>query len=167
MPKRVSKLNAWFRAFIDETCSTTFLNRTESAKAAKYKCNSEDSFRVVGSQNFIKLTDKIEKWLDEVGLSDNALKLKLLSLMEAKEIKFFSHEGVVTDEREVEAIETQRKTLDMALKVKGMNAPTKHELTGKNGKKITIEHSLDATWQELLDAVTRDNTNELPNRPEK
>ena len=43
----------------------------------------------------------------------------------------------------------------------------KHEFTGKNGSKIKVEHSLDATWQELLDAVTRDNTDELPNCPKK
>ena len=64
--------------------------------------------------------------------------------MEAKEIKFF-HTPTVTKKGvarifikrvEIEALETQRKTLDMALKVKGMNAPTKHELTGKDGKPL-------------------------------
>ena len=138
----VSKLNVWFKNFINENCSTTFLNKTNSAKAAKYNCSTDDSFRNVGCQNFTKCSDKIGKWLDENGLSENALKLKLLSLMEAKETKFFSYEGKITDQIEVESIETQRKTLDMALKVKGMHAPTKHELTGKDGKPLVSRETI-------------------------
>jgi len=134
--ERVSKLNVWFRHYLNENCSTTYLNKTNSAKAAGYKCNGDDSFRNVGCQNFTKCSDKIEKWLDENGLSENALKLKLLSLIEAKETKFFAFQGEVKEQIEVEAIETQRKALDMAFKVKGMNAPTKHELTGKDGKSL-------------------------------
>lgn len=156
----VSKLNLWFKYFIDETCSTTFLNKTQSAKKAKYKCKNEDSFRCIGYQNFTKLSVKIEKWLDENGLSDKVLKLKLLSLMEARESKFVKIKGAVNADKlpegseiivtsgllvqndesdffsdgetliaiDVEAIETQRKSLDMALKVKGLNAPVKHQV---------------------------------------
>lgn len=39
----------------------------------------------------------------------------------------------------------------------------KHELTGKDGKKFQVEHSLDESWKELLEVVTGDNTEELPN----
>ena len=139
MKERVSKLNVWFEHYINESCPSTFLNKTESARKAKYKCNGEASFRAIGCQNFAKLTDKISVWLDENNLSENALKTKLLSLMEAKEKKFFSTPvkdengkvDILIKDIEVEAIETQRKTLDMALKVKGMNAPTQHEMTGK------------------------------------
>ena len=158
MAKRVSKLNVWLKHFLNEGCSTTFLNKTESARRAGYNCRSkniEECFRNIGAQNYRKLSDKIGKWLDENGLSENTLKLKLLSLMEAKETKFF-HTPTVTKKGvarifvkkiQIEALETQRKTLDMALKVKGMNAPTKHELTGKDGKplipvktKVTVKY---------------------------
>lgn len=134
--ERVSKLNVWFKHFINENCSTTFLNKTESVRRAGYKTKKENSLKSIGCENFTKLNDKISKWLDETGLSENALKIKLLSLMEAKETKFFAFQGEIIEQVEVEAIETQRKTLDMALKVKGMNAPTKHELTGKDGKRL-------------------------------
>lgn len=143
--KRVSKINVWLKHFLNQKSTVTFLSKEQSARAAKYKCCSPESFRNVGSQNYRKCADKISKWLDENGLSENALKIKLLSLMEAKETKFFSaptkdEDGNVSDifvkEVEIEAIETQRKTLDMALKVKGMHAPTKHELTGKDGKPL-------------------------------
>jgi len=129
--ERVSKINAWLRAYLDESCSTTFLNKTESARRAGYKCKTEDCLRHLGCRNFIKVSDRINQWFDEAGLSENALKIKLFSLLNAKETKFFQHEGIVTDQREVEAIETQRKTLDMAIKVRGMYAAEKREHTGR------------------------------------
>lgn len=150
---RVSKINAWLRAFLDENNPSTFLNKTASVKAAKYRCNGEPSCQSIGSSNFRKVKDEIKAWLDENGLSENSLKIKMLSLLEAKETKYFIHEGMVTDEREVPAIETQRKTLDMALKVKGMNAPEKYEHTGKDGKDLFPEMSdedLDARISALL-----------------
>jgi len=139
--KTISKLNLWLKAYLDETNSVTYLNKTASVKAAGYKCNGEPSCNQIGSQNFRKLKEPINVWLDENGLSENALKTKLLSLLDVKEIKFFAHEGIVTDERVVPAIETQRRALDMALKVKGMNAPTLHEHTGKDGKDLFPELS--------------------------
>lgn len=132
----VSKLNAWFKHFINESCRETFLNKVESARRAGYKSKSEEGLRHMGCENFAKLSDKLEKWFDEVGLSENALKKKLLSLVEAKETKFFSTPekdengattGIMIVEREVEAIETQRRTLDMAIKVRGMYAAEKHK----------------------------------------
>lgn len=137
--ERVSKLNAWLRAYLDESCSTTFLNKTESARRAGYKCKTEDCLRHLGCRNFIKVSDGINQWFDAAGLSENALKIKLLSLLNAKETKFFSapikdKNGVVTDifvkEVDVEAIEIQRKTLDMAIKVRGMYAAEKYDHTG-------------------------------------
>jgi hypothetical protein len=72
-------------------------------------------------------------------LSDNTLKIKLLKLLEAKETKFFQYQGEVTDQREVEASEIQLKTLDMILKIKGMYASKKRELTGKGGKAVNFQ----------------------------
>ena len=39
--------------------------------------------------------------------------------MDAKKIEYFQKDGIVTDEREVEALETQRKTLELTTKLKG------------------------------------------------
>jgi len=143
----VCKLNAWFKHYTNEACSTTFLNKVESARRAGYKCKSEESLRKLGCKNFTKVADKLEKWFDEVGLSENALRKKLLSLIGAKETKFFSTpqkdaDGKTVDimivEREVEAIETQRRTLDMAIKVRGMYAAERHEHAGPGGGPIEI-----------------------------
>ena len=122
--KLTTKQRAWLKAYFE-----TF-NATEAARRAGYRCREDDYFTSVGGQNLVKLRDEIEKWLDENGLSDTSLKLKLVSLMNAKETRFFAFEGKITDERKVEAVETQRRTLDMALKVKGLYAPEKHNVEG-------------------------------------
>lgn len=173
-PHIMSKLNLWFQFFIDDCNKTTYLNKTESAIAAGYKCrtkNAQDCFCQIGCQNFTKLKDRVGKWYDDVGLSENMLKNKILELMSVKEKKFFSAplkdaDGIVTgihiEHVEVEAIETQRKTLELGCKVKDMIAPTRHELANKKGEKLLVEHSIDETWKELLLSVTGDNTDELP-----
>jgi len=117
------KLLLWKKFYLDESNSRTFLNKTQSAIAAGYCCKSHDNFAQVGCQNFNKLKEIIGKWLDEHGLSDSYLKQKLKFLLEAKETKFFAYEGKVTDQREKDALEIQRRTLDMAMKVKGLYAP--------------------------------------------
>ncbi len=168
-PFTTSKMDLWLRCYLDEANKLTFLNKTESAKAAGYDCNGEDSFQSVGSENFRKLADKISTWFDEVGLSENALKKKLHELMKVKEKKFFSapikdEDGIVVgmhiESQEIEAIETQRKTLDMALKVKGMMKPIEHNVKGGVG----VEHSIDGSWKDLLTSVTTANTDKLPNK---
>jgi len=153
MTQKVSKLNIWLKHFLNGDCSTTFLNKTESAKKAKYKCSTDDSFRNVGHQNFTKLSAKINTWLEENGLSDNALKIKMLRLLDAKESKFQKVKGAVTSKNldpnvkkvvesgaiefdkdgekefgtretliqiDVENLELQRRTLDMAFKMKNL-----------------------------------------------
>ena len=117
---RPLKRQLWLKHFLDESNRDTFLNATASVKAARYKCNGDPSCNSLGHENFRYHEDSINEWLEKNGLSENALKIKLLSLLEAKETKFFQHEGMVTDEREVEAIETQRRTLDMAFKARGL-----------------------------------------------
>jgi hypothetical protein len=133
---RPNKLSLWFRAFIDETNPATFMNQTGAAKAAGYRCTTDESFRAIGYQNFTKLHNRIELWLDEMGLSDTRLMLKLIELLEAKETKYFQKDGVVTDQRDVEALEVQRRTLDMIFRMKGMYAPERHEHNGKGGGPI-------------------------------
>ena len=130
---RTSKRLVWLKHYLNESNPLTFLNNTEAAKTAGYKAKSEESFRSIGSANFTKLAGEIGKWLDEHGLSENALKLKLIELIEAKETKFFAHDGKVTDQRDVKAYGIQRQALDMAFKVQGSYAAEKHEVSGQDG----------------------------------
>ncbi len=57
--------------------------------------------------------------MEQAGLTDNFLAAKVQNLINAKQIQYFQKDGMVTDEREVEALETQRKTLELATKLKG------------------------------------------------
>ena len=57
--------------------------------------------------------------LDKAGLTDEKLASKIAQLAEAKETKFFANQGIILDQREVEAIETQRKMTEFACKLKG------------------------------------------------
>jgi len=129
---RPNKLNVWLYHYLNEKNPNTFFNKSESARAAGYKANNENNLYCVGWQNYKKLQPLIEKWLDENGLSEASLKSKLLELMDAKEKRFFSCAGKITDQVEVDALETQRKALEMAMKVKGMfekdNAQQKSDL---------------------------------------
>jgi hypothetical protein len=151
--KLTPKQKVWLKAFLNSDNRSTFLNKTESSKAARYACTTDESFASIGHQNFRKLQVYIEEWMDEEGLGESNLKTLLLSGLQAVETKFFAHEGRVVDIREVTAWETRRRYLEIAMKVKGMFAPEKHE----------HKHSVDP-WGDLLDAVTKTNTDELPNR---
>ena len=146
---------------MDNSNPATFFNKTGAARAAGYKAKSALNFGVIGWQNYNKLQDKIETWLDEVGLSELALKDKLRELMSAKQTHLIKARGGGVNEKELppgcslvattgtlaygkegeeihgdgdtiirvdmEAIETQRRTLDMAIRMKGMNAPEKRK----------------------------------------
>ena len=123
-PIKARKLSLWFQLFTDETNPKTFLNRTESAKQSKYNANSNNAFGSIGMQNYKKLTPYIDKWMDDHGLSEDRLKSKLLQLIEARETKLFTNRDEDGDleiiEHKIPALETQRRSLDMAFKVKGL-----------------------------------------------
>jgi len=57
--------------------------------------------------------------LDKAGLSDDALARRISELSRAKEVKFFADKGIVTDQREVEALSIQADMVKFAAKVKG------------------------------------------------
>lgn len=57
--------------------------------------------------------------LEEAGITDNFLASKLRELIDAKTVLFFQHQGQVTDQREVPALETQRKTVELVCRLAG------------------------------------------------
>jgi hypothetical protein len=125
---KINKSLLWLSHFLNKDSSKTFMHRTNSALAAGYKAGS--SAHAMGNKNNLKYEKEIAKWFDEVGLSEAVLKTKLISLLEAKETKFFADKGIVTDHRDVEALGIQQRALDMAFKIKGSYAPEKVEHSG-------------------------------------
>jgi len=177
-PKQI----AWLKAYLDEG-SHTFLNATASAIAAGYRATSRHSFGQIGYRNRNLLATEIESWLDEHGFSDNRLKLKLLNLIEAKQTVFHKLKGVINEKElpqghrlvvaseagedpgdsligiDVVALETQRRALDMAFKIKGTYAPDRHEHTGKDGKPIEVDVRGEMNLQALNEAIKKDQEN--------
>ena len=66
-----------------------------------------------------RVQESFVRILEESGLTDKFLAEKIRSLVDAKTMLYFQKDGVVTDQREVEAVETQRKTLELITKLKG------------------------------------------------
>lgn len=132
MRKLTLKQRAWLDAYFD--C----FNAAEAARRAGYQCKTDIQFKVIGAQNLSKLNPVIEKWIDEQGLSEARIKRKIVAGMEAKETRFFAHQGKVVETREVKAHEIQRRYVDMACKVKDLYAPEKHEVSGAGGRPIDL-----------------------------
>jgi phage terminase small subunit len=116
----INKLNVWLHHYLDQTNPDTFLNKTESARAAGYKTKDPHRLGEIGYQNSKKLQKRINTWLDESGLSEAALKEKLVELLFAKETKFFQKDGKITEQVDVNNYGVQRQALEMAFKIKGM-----------------------------------------------
>ncbi len=105
--------------FLDYLFGEAQFNATKAYKLAGFQASPQNA-RIAASKLSKKLYPIIRQWLDEAGLTENHLKFKLIRLLDAKETKFFSHEGKVTDQRGVEALGIQIKALELAMKAKGM-----------------------------------------------
>lgn len=57
--------------------------------------------------------------MEREGITDEFLARKIRRLLSAKEVKFFQKDGKVIESRTVNALETQRKTAELATKLKG------------------------------------------------
>jgi hypothetical protein len=66
-----------------------------------------------------KLKPYLEQLLEDHGFSNINIKNRIIRGFDATEKKYFTEKGRVVDERQVEDFETQRKYLELALKVKG------------------------------------------------
>jgi len=138
----------WLFHYLDQG-GPGFMNASESARLAGYKANGDQSFGVIGCENLKKLKPLIEEWMEEEAFSPSALRKKHIGLLNAKTTKFATHEGKITDEREVEDNGTQIKALDMAYRIKGEYAADKVEVVG-----------LDALAARLASAHNRTKAND-------
>lgn len=116
---KISKRDEWFKYYIDRN-GPGFLNATKSAKLAGYKANSENAFACIGHQNYRKLQNRFQKWVDKEGLTESYLKALLFEGLHCMETKFFSYEGKITEIREVIPWGERRRFLELAMRLKGM-----------------------------------------------
>ena len=78
------------------------------------------------------------QWLEEQGFTKEGIMAEWLEDIHAEETKFFQHEGVVTDERNVINYTARQKALENLGKIVGVYAPEKRELTGKDGEPLGV-----------------------------
>ena len=127
--------NLWLSHYLNRESQTTFFKPEASVRASGHKFLREDTYRIQGWKYCKKFAAKIEAWLDENGLSDNALKQKLIALLDAKEIKVVPDGSGGSTAIDADALHIQIKALDMAFKIKGSYAAEKREISGG----LTIE----------------------------
>ena len=91
---------------------------TEALQVAGYSRDYAltNSTQILNNQVIKKTFNEI---MDEAGITDTSLAADINRLRHAKETKFFSDKGIVTDEREVEALSIQADMTKFAAKVKG------------------------------------------------
>ncbi len=118
---KVNKLALWLKHFLDETNPNTFLNKTASAKAAKYKGKSEAAFHTIGYENYRKHEPIIQEWLEDNAFSHSALLLKHSELLETHKSVFHKIKGQINGElpEGVQIIATSNK---MAIAGRGEDA---------------------------------------------
>lgn len=122
LPKK--KRSAWDRLTLKQKRFVKAYFETEgnAAEAARRAGYSPERARVEGSEQVSSgnIQAVFSACLDKAGLTDDFIAARLREGAEAKEIKFFAHEGVVTDERETTDYPTRHTYLATALKAKGL-----------------------------------------------
>lgn len=132
--KLTEKQARWLNFYIDSDNLDTYMNATGSAKAAKYNCSSYISFAVVGQSNLKKLKPLITEALGDCGITRGTVKALLSESTRATKI-IFTEDG---DEVVLPDHQARVAALRLAGKFLGMEAPTKHEHSGVDGKELEI-----------------------------
>jgi len=105
------KQKLWVDAYVETG------NATAAARTAKYK-GTNGSLGVIGCENLKRLKAFIRKKLDETSLNDERVDIVLSSALEAKETKFFQHEGKVISRRNVANWAVRLRAVDMYNRIK-------------------------------------------------
>jgi hypothetical protein len=128
----------WLKCYLDQSNPDTFFRGVASVMAAGYKPGNPHAAATQGTKNKMKCLPLIEKWIDDVGMSEAELKRRLMEGLEARETKFFAYQGSVCEVRDVIPWGVRHDFLKLAMQSKGMLI-TRAELTGKNGQPIQGE----------------------------
>lgn len=110
------------------------------------------------------ISEKMVEVLERHGLTADFAAKKCLSLMNAKEKKFFAFMGSVTDEREVDDLDVQLRALELWAKLCGVNKQH-DESIGHQSPGITIRLELSSSDEQAQVAAivaTRRGSSGLP-----
>jgi hypothetical protein len=119
---RVSKRLVWLKHFLNESNPVTFLNKTASAKASKYKGRTEASFGQIGYENYRKHEATILKWLEDNKFSLSALRQKHSELLECNKTMFHKVKGTVDPNDLDDGVRIVAQSSKMAVSGRGEDA---------------------------------------------
>lgn len=142
--KKKPKLTIKQRKFLKEYVRTG--NGTKAALKA-YDTTDEKTAESIASENLSKPVVKaaLLRAQRKAGITDEYLARKLKEKLEARETKFFQHEGEVVDKRVVVAHDVQVRALEIAHKLRGDYAP------GLDDNSILMVMSIDTLKSSLRD----------------
>ncbi len=103
----------WLSLYLDDKNPQTFLNAAGAARESGYQSKDPEGFKKIGYRNKKYFEPQLVEWIEENGLSEFSLKLKLAKLLDAKETKFFQHNGKVVETKEVENLGVQQKAFEV------------------------------------------------------
>ncbi len=134
----ISKLTPKQRKFWKHYLKTS--NLAESAKYAKCKCNSIQSFSTQGREILKSLELSMPELLEAKGLSTDQLGDILASQLRATKPVVATWEGKITDERMYPDNAAIGKAIEHLGRMHGVFID-RHELSGKDGGDITISYA--------------------------
>jgi hypothetical protein len=119
LPNLTPKRRHFLRLYLDINDKKHFFNALQSVQTA-FNPRSHASARSMAWEYSEMLRPWIEQYLNDLQFTDEYIKSRVLTLMNAKKTKFFSYQGQVTAQREVEALDVQLKACVLASEIKGM-----------------------------------------------
>lgn len=139
------KRSAWDRLTLKQKKFIKAFFETENATEAAIRAGYSPKGAAVKGSETIRSPNggaAIAEILDKAGLTDDFIAARLREGVDAKEIKFFSFEGIVTDQRETVDYPTRHQYLATSLKAKGHL---------RNKVDVKIENPADALPDGVID----------------
>ena len=140
MAKRMEKASATRQltprqiAFANHLLETGTI--TEAARRAGY---SDKNLSQSGHQALKAIRLRMPELMDDFGLTESALIEKyLVPLLSAKTTRYFQHQGMVKQKREVADNDARLKALDMAFRLKGVYKAADFKPSESEGVKVVI-----------------------------
>lgn len=131
------------------------LNKTDAAKAAGFNCSDDRGFSTNGWRVEQEVRPLIMRWYDEMGLSEDAIKLKIAELMDAEDVRTFPVKASDADgsetlkivEHRVPDNTTRFNSVKLAAQIRGMLV---------NTAKVEVTHSIASAILKEIDGASAD-----------
>jgi len=119
LPNLTHKRRAFLSLYLDMDQKDYFFNALATVKRV-FNPSTDGAARSMSWEYVEILKPWIEQYLNDLYFTDEYIKSKVVTLMNARETKFFAYQGEVQETREVDALDIQFKAVNLAADIKGM-----------------------------------------------